>query len=151
MALVAKLCGHLNRGPQRPCHASILAHATPVAPQGAKSSADITYMERARALGATIITEAAVSRVLSDDRTAIGVEYFDSSGTCVHLHGQHIVLAASLDGTPRILLNSKSDEFPNGLANTSDQVGRNLMIHPLGFVEGILTRHSTPTLVRKDA
>ena len=106
-------------------------------PQGAKSSADITYMERARALGATIITEAAVSRVLSDDRTAIGVEYFDSSGTCVHLHGQHIVLAASAIGTPRILLNSKSDEFPNGLANTSDQVGRNLMIHPLGFVEGI--------------
>ena len=106
-------------------------------PQGAKSSTDITYMARARALGATIITEAAVSRVLTDGQIATGVEYFDSSGSLKRLHGRRVILAASATGTPRILLNSISEDFPNGLANNSDQVGRNLMIHPLGFVEGI--------------
>ena len=53
------------------------------------------------------------------------------------LHGLRVILTASAAGTPRILLNSISEDFPNGLANNSDQVGRNLMIHPLGFVEGI--------------
>ena len=106
-------------------------------PQGAKSSADITYMKRARALGATIIPEAAVSHVLIEGKVAKGVEYFDASGHPARLYGRRIILAASATGTPRILLNSASERFPNGLANSSDQVGRNLMIHPLGFVEGI--------------
>jgi choline dehydrogenase-like flavoprotein len=39
-------------------------------------------------------------------------------------------------GTPRILLNSKSKNFPNGLANSSGMVGKNLMLHPVGWVEG---------------
>jgi len=106
-------------------------------PQGAKSSADITYMERARALGANIIAQAAVSRILTEGRKATGVEYFDEAGNANRISGKRIILAASATGTPRILLNSTSEDFPNGLSNASDQVGRNLMIHPLGFVEGI--------------
>ena len=106
-------------------------------PQGAKSSTDITYMTKAQQLGATIIAEAAVSRVLTDGNRATGVEYFDQSGESHHLSAKRIILAASAAGTPRILLNSTSETFPNGLANARDQVGRNLMIHPLGFVEGI--------------
>ena len=38
-------------------------------------------------------------------------------------------------GTPRLLLLSESSAHPNGLANRSDQVGRNLMHHTLGMVE----------------
>ena len=34
------------------------------------------------------------------------------------------------------MLNSKSKFFPNGLANSSNQIGRNLMLHPLGYAEG---------------
>ena len=40
------------------------------------------------------------------------------------------MLAAHAIETPRILLNSKSEATPNGAANSSDQVGRNLMDHP---------------------
>jgi choline dehydrogenase-like flavoprotein len=40
-----------------------------------------------------------------------------------------IFINASTIGTAMILLNSKSESFPNGLANSSDQVGRNLMDH----------------------
>jgi choline dehydrogenase-like flavoprotein len=40
-------------------------------------------------------------------------------------------------GTARLLLNSQSSRFPNGLANRSDQVGRNLMFHPYGYAVGV--------------
>lgn len=38
---------------------------------------------------------------------------------------------------PRPLLNSRSPLFPNGLANSGGQVGRNYMVHPSRFVEGV--------------
>jgi len=40
------------------------------------------------------------------------------------------VLAAHAIETPRLLLHSRSEALPNGVANRSDQVGRNLMDHP---------------------
>ena len=39
-------------------------------------------------------------------------------------------------GTPRLLLNSSSKQNPNGLSNSSGLVGKNLMFHPWGRVEG---------------
>jgi choline dehydrogenase-like flavoprotein len=47
-----------------------------------------------------------------------------------------VILACNGIGTPRILLNSVSARFPRGLANSSDQVGRNLMFHPYASVTG---------------
>ena len=94
-------------------------------------------LTKARDLWATIITEAAVSRVLTEGNKAVGIEYFDKDGEGHNLTAERIILAASATGTPRILLNSTSAQFPNGLGNSRDQVGRHLMIHPLGFVEGI--------------
>jgi choline dehydrogenase-like flavoprotein len=44
--------------------------------------------------------------------------------------GKVFVLAAHGIETPRLLLNSHSETMPNGVANSSDQVGRNLMDHP---------------------
>jgi choline dehydrogenase-like flavoprotein len=43
--------------------------------------------------------------------------------------GDIVVLAAGAVNTAKILLRSASDSFPNGLANGSDQVGRNYMAH----------------------
>jgi len=45
-------------------------------------------------------------------------------------------MAANGIGTARLLLNSKSEKFPTGLANSSDQVGRNLMFHPYASIYG---------------
>jgi choline dehydrogenase-like flavoprotein len=47
------------------------------------------------------------------------------------------VLAANGIGTPRLLLNSRSAQFPDGLANRSGLVGRNLMFHPYAIVRGV--------------
>ena len=40
-------------------------------------------------------------------------------------------------GTPRLLLNSTSGRFPDGLANSSGLVGKNLMFHPYAMVTGV--------------
>lgn len=76
----------------------------------------------------TIRTGAVVYEVTLNERgRAIGVKYIDR-GTGAHhfARAKAVVLAASACETARILLNSKSGTFPNGLANGSGQVGRNL-------------------------
>jgi choline dehydrogenase-like flavoprotein len=58
---------------------------------------------------------------------AAGVHYIDKSTNARHFaSARAVVLAASTCETARILLNSKSAQFPHGLANSSGQVGRNL-------------------------
>ena len=53
-----------------------------------------------------------------------------------------IFVCASALESARILLNSTSPEFPNGLANSSGQVGRNIMDHAMGAgAEGLIPGH----------
>jgi choline dehydrogenase-like flavoprotein len=76
-----------------------------------------------------ILTDAMVREVtISADGKATGVHYIDKkSGKEFHANAKVIVLAASGCESARILLNSKSALFPNGLANSSGKVGRYLM------------------------
>jgi hypothetical protein len=106
-------------------------------PQDAKATADNTYLREALGRGLTLISEFAVSRVRVRDGRACGVEGFDDAGEHHVFEAERVVLAASGIGTPRILLNSRTAERPDGLGNSHGQVGRNLMMHPLGYVEGI--------------
>ena len=107
-------------------------------PQGAKSTTDNTYIPRAKAMGLKMIPTAAVSKILVEGGRATGVVWYDRASKPQHMRARHgVILAASAIGTPRLLLNSATEDHPNGLANRSDRVGRNLMIHPLGYVEGI--------------
>jgi choline dehydrogenase-like flavoprotein len=75
-----------------------------------------------------IINNAVVARVLVDDRgLANGVQYFDRGTKDEHrIFGKRVVVAASCVDSTRILLNSSSHRFPNGLGNSSDVVGRYL-------------------------
>jgi choline dehydrogenase-like flavoprotein len=76
-----------------------------------------------------IVTDAMVSQVvLGRSGLAKGVKYIDKiSGQERLATARVIVLAASACETVRILLNSKSARFPEGLANSSGRVGRYLM------------------------
>jgi len=76
-----------------------------------------------------IVTDAMVSRVVTDARgRAKGVEYFDKKdGTTHFVAARAVVLAASACESARLLLNSHTSGSPQGLANASGQVGRNLM------------------------
>ena len=76
-----------------------------------------------------IVTDAMVREVtLGLDGKANGVHYIDKKTRKeLHAKGRVVVLAASGCESARILLNSKSHLFPDGLANTSGKVGRYLM------------------------
>ena len=49
----------------------------------------------------------------------------------IRVQAKVFVLAAGAIHTPKLLLKSKNDHWPNGLANHSDLVGRNLMFHAI--------------------
>jgi choline dehydrogenase-like flavoprotein len=80
----------------------------------------------------TIVTDAIVHSIVHDPKTgrATGVRVIDANTKKGSTFEAKIIFAnASSIGTAQILLNSKSEAMPNGLANSSDMVGRNLMDH----------------------
>jgi choline dehydrogenase-like flavoprotein len=113
-----------------PCHSGCA--------KGAKSSADITYWPVARRAGVELRTRCRVREILVDDKDmATGVVYLDENGIERRQRAEVVVLACNGVGTPRLLLNSRSARFPEGLANRSGLVGRNLMLHPWGLIQGV--------------
>jgi choline dehydrogenase-like flavoprotein len=58
------------------------------------------------------------------------LHYYDPNKTSTRVIGKTFVLACNGIETPKILLLSKNDKNPNGVANSSDQVGRNMMDTP---------------------
>ena len=76
-----------------------------------------------------IVTDAMVRDVqLDESGRAKQITFINRlTGKAEQLNAQIIVLAASACETARILLNSRTNERPNGVANSSGQVGRNLM------------------------
>jgi choline dehydrogenase-like flavoprotein len=75
----------------------------------------------------TMITYAMAREVLTDPATglATGVSYVSTLDMQEHtVRGKIVILAASAGETARLLLNSKSARFPQGLANSSGIVGR---------------------------
>src|SRR5262249_6827788 len=76
----------------------------------------------------TLITEAMAREVTVDTNgLATGVSYVDKKANRdEHVRARVVVVAASACETARLLLNSKSSRFPNGLANSSGTVGKYL-------------------------
>jgi choline dehydrogenase-like flavoprotein len=71
-----------------------------------------------------------ISRILLDDHgRATGVEYFDSNDRRQEQTADLVVVSCCAVESARLLLNSKSRLFPNGIGNRYDQVGRNLQGH----------------------
>jgi choline dehydrogenase-like flavoprotein len=67
---------------------------------------------------------------------ADGVIYYDADGNEQRQRAEIVIVACNGVGTPRLLLNSTSPQFPDGLANRNGLVGRNLMFHPAAFING---------------
>lgn len=106
-------------------------------PNGSKASFDIAYWPHALAAGAKLRTGARVSRIVTNDGgRATGVEWIDRHGTQHLERGNAVVVCANGVGTPRLLLLSASPQHPDGLANSSGLVGKNLMLHPNCGVTG---------------
>ena len=84
--------------------------------------------------GAHLLTECRVVRLDADGTNVQQVICQSRSGS-VALKGKTVVLAAGALVTPVLLLNSRSADWPRGLANGSDLVGRNLMRHLVDLIE----------------
>jgi len=78
----------------------------------------------------TLLVNAEVQRLETDPAgsSVTGVVVSRGGQTAVY-SGDIVVIAAGAANTARILLRSASDRHPNGLANGSDQLGRNYMFH----------------------
>jgi choline dehydrogenase-like flavoprotein len=83
----------------------------------------------ALATGKLTMTMNAMAREITVDENGLanGVSYIDKiSGRENHVRGRIVVVAASACESARLLLNSKSSKFPQGLANSSGVVGKYL-------------------------
>ncbi len=109
----------------------------PKNPRQRKNRSDLVHWPEAIRNGVELKTRATVREVTVNKKgLADGALYYDANGKLQEQKARIVVLACNGIGTPRVLLNSKSNRFPNGLANRSGFVGKCLMAHPLGRAVG---------------
>lgn len=107
-----------------------------------KSDVNNSYWKMALKNGVKLLTKCRAYKIkVNKNDKVTGVYYFDKLKKKKFLKTTIIILACSGAGTPRLLLNSKCKRYKNGLANSSGQIGKNLMLHPLGFVEGKFNKY----------
>ena len=107
-------------------------------PREAKNSSDVVFWPEAIRNGVELRTRARVRQItVNSQGLADGVLYHDAEGRLTEQKARLVVVACNGIGTPRLLLNSTSSQFPDGLANSSGLVGKNLMAHPIHIVTGL--------------
>lgn len=118
----------------------------PICPIQAKYDATVTLNEALQTGNVEIWNQTVVDKVLVDDegKEVTGIHYLqyeeNIKGKVTNegiVTGTRYLLAAHAIETPRILLNSKCDAMPEGVANTSLQVGNNLMDHTMYLAWGL--------------
>ncbi|WP_248516806.1 GMC family oxidoreductase [Salinarchaeum laminariae] len=109
----------------------------PVCPSGAKYDATV-HADRAAERGATVVDRAPVQRLdHGPDRIEAAI-YATPDGEEHRQEASAFVIAAGGVETPRLLLLSDSEHYPDGLANSSGAVGRYFMDHLFAGAGGVL-------------
>jgi choline dehydrogenase-like flavoprotein len=105
---------------------------------GAKWSTAYTDVPRALETGNyELRTGAMALRIEHDDTGRVTGVVYMKDGKEERQKAKIVAVAANTIESPRLLLNSESSMFPDGLANSSGQVGRNYMRHTTGSVYGV--------------
>ncbi len=94
----------------------------------AKQSVLVTWIPRALRAGAEIRDLSMVGRIELNARGYVSGVHYHREGRWRFQKARHVVVAGYAVETPRLLLNSACSQFPDGLANRSGLVGRNLMV-----------------------
>jgi choline dehydrogenase-like flavoprotein len=96
-----------------------------------KSSSFVTTLPVAEATGkCEVRPDSYVARIETNSEGRVtGVAYFDGKKQLQLQRARAVVVCANGAETPRLLLNSESARFPNGLANSSGMVGKHLMFN----------------------
>jgi choline dehydrogenase-like flavoprotein len=97
----------------------------------AKSSVLVTYIPRAIRAGAEVRPNTMAARIEHDARGLVtGVLHFRGDGReLMRQRARHVIVAGYAIESPRLLLQSASALFPQGLANSSGLVGKCFMVH----------------------
>ncbi len=110
---------------------------------GAKWSTLYTEIPRAIATGNVELRPECMALQIQHDKSGkvTGVLYADKDGKHKLQKARIVCVAGNSIESPRLLLNSASSLYPNGLANSSGQVGRNYMSHTTA---GVFSIHKAP-------
>jgi choline dehydrogenase-like flavoprotein len=107
------------------------ASCIPICPIHAKYDAT-AHVAKAEAAGAQLLPDTVAHRLdVGRDGRVSAVRCKRPDGSELVARGRLVVLAAHAIETPKLLLMSRTEGLPGGVANASDQVGRNLMDHPV--------------------
>lgn len=103
---------------------------------GAKSSILVTKLPEADATGNfKLITGAMCHRVNSDNAGKVtGVSYYGPDRSDNTIEADIVIVAPFIYDNTRLMLLSKTDKFPNGLANSSGHLGKHIMAHMMANV-----------------
>ncbi|ESW88612.1 MULTISPECIES: GMC family oxidoreductase [unclassified Mesorhizobium] len=106
---------------------------------GAKWSTLYTEIPKGEASGHLEVRPNAMAIKINHDASGkvTGVVYADKDGKLQEQKARIVAVAGNSIESPRLLLNSESAKFPQGLANSSGQVGKNYMRHTTGSVYAI--------------
>ena len=106
---------------------------------GAKWSTLYTEIPKGEATGNLEVRPSSMAIKIEHDAggKVTGVVYADATGAMQRQKARIVAVAGNSIETPRLLLQSASPQFPDGLANSSGQVGKNYMRHMTGSVYGI--------------
>ncbi|QFU01979.1 Fructose dehydrogenase large subunit [Halomonas sp. THAF5a] len=109
---------------------------------GAKWSTMYTDIPRAEASGYCEVRPRSMAlKIEHDDQgRATAVVYADGDGNQHRQRARAVCVAGNSIESPRLLLNSHSAMFPDGLANSSGQVGRNYMTHATSCIFGVMPK-----------
>jgi len=109
---------------------------------GAKWSAGYVEIRKGEATGKLEVREECTALQIQHDAEGriTGVLYVDKSGNRQLQKARVVCVAGNSFESPRLLLNSATSMFPDGLANSSGQVGRNYMRHMTGSVYAIFEK-----------
>jgi choline dehydrogenase-like flavoprotein len=115
----------------------------PVCPTGAKYDATRT-LDEAPAEDVRVIDRVPVQRLEHDDagRTIEAAVYATPEGQTYRQTAREFVIACGGVETPRLLLLSESDTYPDGLANSSGNVGRYFMEHMFAGTGAVIDRRT---------
>jgi len=122
------------------------ANCTRGCPLGDKGSADVTYIPKGLSSGQlTLKSKCPVVRIFPEANGRIKAINYLENGQLQLVETPILIMAAGVVQTPRLLLTNKHLSHPDGLANSSGQVGRNLMEtlfwSSTGFLPGLNNSH----------
>ncbi|EIL93261.1 MULTISPECIES: GMC family oxidoreductase [Rhodanobacter] len=131
-------------GDRRQCAGN--TNCIPICPIQAKYDATVTLGDALQTGNVEIRYRCVASNIRVDDDTAevVGIDYIsydehtgDATGSGTVTASKYLLAAHAIETPKLLLMSNKNKNFPNGVANSSGQVGRNLMDHVMYLAWGL--------------